>query len=37
MNRLVEANELAAIGAEYAATGKKLVLTNGCFEGYTYA
>ena len=32
MNRLVEANELAALGAEYAASGKKLVLTNGCFD-----
>jgi len=32
MERLVEANELAALGATYAAAGKKLVLTNGCFD-----
>ena len=32
MERLVEANELSALGATYAAAGKKLVLTNGCFD-----
>jgi rfaE bifunctional protein nucleotidyltransferase chain/domain len=32
MNRLVAENGLAALGAEYASKGKKLVLTNGCFD-----
>lgn len=32
MERLVEAKELAALGATYASAGKKLVLTNGCFD-----
>ena len=32
MERLVSPNELPALGAEYAAQGKKLVLTNGCFD-----
>jgi rfaE bifunctional protein nucleotidyltransferase chain/domain len=32
MERLVEAGELASLGAAYAAKGKKLVLTNGCFD-----
>lgn len=30
--RLVEASELGSLGAAYAAKGKKLVLTNGCFD-----
>jgi len=32
MERLVETGELASLGAAYAAKGKKLVLTNGCFD-----
>ncbi len=32
MERIVEAERLTALGAEYAALGKKLVLTNGCFD-----
>ena len=32
MERLVKAEELVSLGAEYAAKGKKLVLTNGCFD-----
>ena len=32
MERLVNADDLAALGARYAAAGKKLVLTNGCFD-----
>jgi len=32
MERLISSDELAALGAEYAAQGKKLVLTNGCFD-----
>jgi len=32
MTRLVPAFELEALGAEYTAAGKKLVLTNGCFD-----
>ncbi len=32
MDRLIAPNELVALGAEYAAQGKKLVLTNGCFD-----
>lgn len=32
MERLVEAGGLGALGAAYAAKGKKLVLTNGCFD-----
>ena len=32
LERLVSAEELAALGAEYAASGKRLVLTNGCFD-----
>jgi cytidyltransferase-like protein len=32
MKRHVSPNELPALGAEYAAQGKKLVLTNGCFD-----
>ncbi len=32
MDRLISSDELAALGAEYAARGKKLVLTNGCFD-----
>ena len=32
MERLVEAGELASLGAAYAAKGKKLVMTNGCFD-----
>lgn len=32
MDRLVSPNELPALGAEYAANAKKLVLTNGCFD-----
>jgi len=32
MERLVEAGELASLGTAYAAKGKKLVLTNGCFD-----
>ena len=32
MDRLISSDKLAALGAEYAATGKKLVLTNGCFD-----
>lgn len=32
MTRLVNAGELEALGAEYASSGKRLVLTNGCFD-----
>jgi len=32
MERIVEAERLSALGAEFAASGKKLVLTNGCFD-----
>jgi rfaE bifunctional protein nucleotidyltransferase chain/domain len=32
MTRLVTAHELEALGASYAAAGKRLVLTNGCFD-----
>jgi rfaE bifunctional protein nucleotidyltransferase chain/domain len=32
MTRLVPAHELEALGASYAAAGKRLVLTNGCFD-----
>lgn len=32
MTRLVPARELEALGAEYASAGKRLVLTNGCFD-----
>ena len=32
MTRLVHAHELEALGSEYAAAGKRLVLTNGCFD-----
>jgi rfaE bifunctional protein nucleotidyltransferase chain/domain len=32
MERLVAAHDLMALGEEYAAAGKKLVLTNGCFD-----
>ena len=32
MDRLISSDELAALGAQYAAQGKKLVLTNGCFD-----
>jgi rfaE bifunctional protein nucleotidyltransferase chain/domain len=32
LERLVEAAELSSLGAAYAAEGKKLVLTNGCFD-----
>jgi rfaE bifunctional protein nucleotidyltransferase chain/domain len=32
MERLVESADLAALGARYAASGKRLVLTNGCFD-----
>jgi len=32
MERLVKTEELASLGAEYVAKGKKLVLTNGCFD-----
>jgi len=32
MDRLISYDELSALGAEYAAQGKKLVLTNGCFD-----
>lgn len=32
MERFVTGDELAALGEEYAAAGKKLVLTNGCFD-----
>ena len=32
MTRLVNAGELEALGAEYASAGKRLVLTNGCFD-----
>ena len=32
MDRLISSDKLAALGAEYAAQGKKLVLTNGCFD-----
>ena len=32
MERLVTSDALTALGAEYAARGKKLVLTNGCFD-----
>ena len=32
MERLVKHDDLAALGASYATHGKKLVLTNGCFD-----
>lgn len=32
MTRLVPDRELEALGAEYASAGKRLVLTNGCFD-----
>jgi len=32
MNRRVTKEELPELGAEYAAEGKRLVLTNGCFD-----
>lgn len=32
MERLVNAADLAALGERYAASGKRLVLTNGCFD-----
>jgi len=32
MERLIAHEALAALGAEYAAAGKRLVLTNGCFD-----
>jgi rfaE bifunctional protein nucleotidyltransferase chain/domain len=32
MDRLISSDGLAVLGAEYAAQGKKLVLTNGCFD-----
>jgi rfaE bifunctional protein nucleotidyltransferase chain/domain len=32
MDRLISSDKLAALGMEYAARGKKLVLTNGCFD-----
>ena len=32
MDRLISSDALAALGAEYAARGMKLVLTNGCFD-----
>ncbi len=32
MERLVAPDELKALGAEYAVQGRKLVLTNGCFD-----
>lgn len=32
MEQLVKADDLAGLGARYAAAGKKLVLTNGCFD-----
>ena len=32
MERLVEIENLAALGAEYSSNGKKLVLTIGCFD-----
>ena len=32
MDRLVASHELQALGASYAENGKKLVLTNGCFD-----
>ena len=32
MERLVEAGDFASLGAAYADKGKKLVLTNGCFD-----
>jgi len=32
MERLVGSHELQALGASYAASGKRLVLTNGCFD-----
>ena len=32
MDRLISSDGLAILGAEYAAQGKKLVLTNGCFD-----
>jgi rfaE bifunctional protein nucleotidyltransferase chain/domain len=32
MERLVDAAGLAALGASYASQGKRLVLTNGCFD-----
>lgn len=32
MEHLVTCDELASLGADYAAKGRKLVLTNGCFD-----
>ena len=32
MKRLVQPGDLATLGTEYAAAGKRLVLTNGCFD-----
>lgn len=32
MERLVNAADLAGLGERYAASGKRLVLTNGCFD-----
>jgi len=32
MDRLISSDGLAVLGAEYTAQGKKLVLTNGCFD-----
>ena len=32
MDRIIASDELAAVGTEYAARGKRLVLTNGCFD-----
>jgi rfaE bifunctional protein nucleotidyltransferase chain/domain len=32
MERLINSADLTALGAGYAASGKKLVLTNGCFD-----
>lgn len=32
VNRFVSASELSSLGARYAAEGRKLVLTNGCFD-----
>lgn len=32
MERFVPSDQLAALGASYAASGRRLVLTNGCFD-----
>jgi rfaE bifunctional protein nucleotidyltransferase chain/domain len=32
MERLIPSDQLAVLGAKYAAQGKRLVLTNGCFD-----